>query len=737
MATPAPVRSRIHFGAFDLDVNSGELRKAGVPIKLRYQAMEVLIMLTKRPGQVVTREEIRERLWSDDTFVDFERSINFCINQIRTALNDDAENPRYVETLPKRGYRFIAAVTPEASRLPAQILAIAPALGESVVTPAGVTSAISASSEMQVVTSKPARVRWLRKHYRMLGAAFVVASITVVFGTQRWIWSTGPVRQLIKITALTKSGAVTDVAIAPDGRYVAYARRQGDREGLWLNELSKNTEMQVVANGTSFHGLTFSRDGNKIYFVRSDEKDPFFKYLYSVPIFGGQVQKLITDVDSPVSFSPDGRQFVYEHCIQPRNDIELKVANTNGGEERLLTTIHDGSGFLFQPGPNWSPDGRTIAVPVLIANQRLRWVLDIVSVSDGSIRELYSSQEVLGRPVWLSGGRALMFPRFDETARKFQLWTISFPQARAQQFTHDLSDYGIALDMTRDGHLFTTTAATTTSHIWIAPAADLSQSQQVTSGALSMVEIAEAADGKLLARGVDGLMWMMHTDGSQQVRFSELQRISWPASCGRYVILLANEGDTRALIRVDRDGAHPMTLVRGNLWSPACSADGNVVFYATFDQPQKFWKVSMFGGMPQYVSDVPGDSISGRLALSPDGKLLAYPYTQFGRVPSEGWKIAVMPATGGRLLRQFEVPTGFRGVRWSPSGTSLQYVLNENGADNVWEQFLTGGKPKQLTRFATDDIFDFSWSLDGTRLLLTRGYVNSNAVLLSDLVGRM
>ena len=86
----------------------GELRKGGIPIKLRPQAVQVLLMLAERAGQMVTREEMRDRMWSANTFVDFDRSINFCINQIRGALADVPEKPRYVETLPRRGYRFIA-----------------------------------------------------------------------------------------------------------------------------------------------------------------------------------------------------------------------------------------------------------------------------------------------------------------------------------------------------------------------------------------------------------------------------------------------------------------------------------------------------------------------------------------------------------------------------------------------------------------------------------------------------
>jgi len=101
----------IRFGAFELDAASGELRKGGLSLKIHPQPFRVLLLLTERPGQIVTREEIRHCLWGKNTFVDFDRGINFCVNQIRAALADDAENPRYIETLPRRGYRFIASST--------------------------------------------------------------------------------------------------------------------------------------------------------------------------------------------------------------------------------------------------------------------------------------------------------------------------------------------------------------------------------------------------------------------------------------------------------------------------------------------------------------------------------------------------------------------------------------------------------------------------------------------------
>ena len=109
----------LRFGVFELDLKSGQLRKAGVLVKLQPQPFKVLALLASHASEVVTREEIQQQIWGNDTFVDFERGLNFCVRQIRDVLADDAETPRYVETLPKRGYRFIHPVERLGSR-PAQ-----------------------------------------------------------------------------------------------------------------------------------------------------------------------------------------------------------------------------------------------------------------------------------------------------------------------------------------------------------------------------------------------------------------------------------------------------------------------------------------------------------------------------------------------------------------------------------------------------------------------------------------
>ena len=102
---------KIQFGVYELDREAGELRKHGLLIRLQEQPLQVLLALVERPGQIVTREEIRQRIWGQDTFVDFAQSLNKAVNRLREALSDDAAQPRYVETIPRRGYRFVAPVT--------------------------------------------------------------------------------------------------------------------------------------------------------------------------------------------------------------------------------------------------------------------------------------------------------------------------------------------------------------------------------------------------------------------------------------------------------------------------------------------------------------------------------------------------------------------------------------------------------------------------------------------------
>jgi eukaryotic-like serine/threonine-protein kinase len=727
MASPLPTSPKVRFGAFELDAAAGRLFKSGIPIKLQPQPLRVLLLLTERQGQVVTREEIRRSLWGESTFVDFERGINFSINQIRNALSDNAEEPRYVETLPRIGYRFIATLNPDdAPELaPAPVESLPPSKVYSWPGESRTSNAVPAEA-----ASRPARRSRNWVYVSVLLAVVAVAAIVGISVRRSSSRNRDLDLQSFQITKLTDSGTAVDVAISPDGRYVVYALHEGEKEGLWLRQVATRSDVQILPPDTNgFHGLTFSHDGNYIYFVRSDNNDPFFKYLYSMPVLGGTPRKLIDDVDSPVSFSPDGHQFVYEHCIPARNDLELRIVQTDGSDQRLLTTLHNASCFLFQPGLNWSPDGRTVAVPASLVSKPSRWVLDTVSVPDGGVRELLSSTDDIGRPIWLPGGNNLLVSRYDSQYHRAQLWAVSFPGGEARRFTNDLTRYSPALDITQDGRIITTVAGTVASNVWIASANDPLTGRQITFSEPAMFDVAENQDGRILSVSGDGELWATKPDGSKRVSFGEIRNSGWVTPCGRFVLFMSYKPGFSVLTRVSSDGSHPTELARGNLWSPACSPDGQFVFYVNFDQPQKIWRVPVGGGTSIEIAQILGDGICGRLSASPDGRFLVYPDDQYTGVQAPGWSLMVISANGSQAVKTFKVPGGIGDAHWSPDGKALQYLLTRNGATNLWEQSLAGGEPKQLTKFTSGLIFDFNWSSDRTKLLLSRGSISRDVIL--------
>ena len=729
MVSPRPALPRLKFGAFLVDPASGRLFKGGTPIKLPPQPFKVLLLLLENSGEVVSREEIQQQLWGSSTFVDFERGINFSINQIRGALCDNPQKPRYIETLPRVGYRFVATVKRDVSDgiFSSSHQQIAEEQASSLEATSGDAPPVESTIPEAGGSVPDAKGTHLYFSFTALALILVLASI----GWQHWRRRPGLAHRDLIVTSITDNGGVSGVAISRDGQFVAYSAGNTDNESVYLRELAIGKDVQVVPQGPGFHGITFSPDGKSLYLVRADEKDVFFKYLYVVPTQGGPVRKLISDVDSAVAFSPDGHEFAYEHCLVPGDAVEVKIANVDGTGDRLLARIPDSNCFMYQPGLDWSSDGRTIAVAGQLTGKEATWVLHTVSASNGAVRRLYSSARPIGRPVWAANGSALFIPHPDKNSQHLQLWSVAFPSGEARQISHDLSDYGYSLAATADRSVFAATTENLSSNVWTAPAGDLSKVTELPLNDAPVVEVAEARDGKILTIGTDGAPWLMLGDGSQRTRFTQLRRTNFPTPCGRYVVFLSTDTDIHALVRVNADGTHPMTLATGSIWGPVCAESVAGLYYLTTNTPQKVWRVPLESGTPVEIAAIEED-FAESLAVSPDGTLLAYTYSQFGRVPSDGLHVAIGTLPGFARRQVIDV-AGISDLHWSPDGGTLEYLLSAHGATNIWELPLNGGKPKQLTQFTSEDISSFHWSVDGSRLFIVRGKTKSDVVLIREM----
>jgi DNA-binding winged helix-turn-helix (wHTH) protein/Tol biopolymer transport system component len=762
----APTLRLVRFESFEVDLRTRELRRNGEKVKLPEQSFQVLAMLLAAPGEVVMRQEIQKRLWPHDTVVEFENSINAAVKNLRLALGDSADQTHYIETLPRRGYRFIVPVSLHDSGKAA-------AASESPALPPSIHKELTSARETITSKSEPTDMPVSQRHpasfpygWLPVGFALILIALALGYGLLRGrsrIAAAGRFEAL-RMTKLTNSGRAEDVAISPDGSYVVYSQRDQAGVGLWVRHLASGSDAQILpSDDVDFRGLTFSPDGNSIYFVRSRKEIGSFKDLYTIPMLGGPPQLLVKDIDSPVSFSPDGHQFVYTVGMGPPFAIAIRVANADGGNNHVLTTITDASPN-FQAGASWSPDGRTIAESFMLRGNRSGYALDAISASDGSIREVLWHPDVIGRPMWLPYSSAVLVELDDPTGLG-QLWVISLPRGTARRVTNDLANWGIGAQATRDGQIISAIQWSVTANIWSAPAANPSRIHAIARHEMPMVAAVPALDGRILAVSGTNQLWIMHRDGSALAPFSTLSDVAPPVVCGNFVITTSHSfgvfrtqeaapgtlkgtklGPGRlivhrsyqsgpvSLVRVDKDGMNPAKLAEGYLYSPTCALDGKLLYFVQMEGPQKILRLPIEGGPPQIVGDIPGQSIRGTMRVSPDGRLLAFPYDE--AVPTQISKVAVISVQTGQTVRTFDAPGGIYRescLRWSPNGKSLQYLLTKGEVTNIWEQPLSGGPPHQLTDSTEGRIFDFNWTPDGKQLLLSRGEVISDVVLLSNL----
>src|ERR1700730_16646644 len=294
MENPGESAHIVCFGDFELDLRTAELRSNGDHAILQEKPFQILVALLEQPGAMVTREELIRRLWPSGVFVDFNLGLNKAVNRLREGLEDAAEQARFIQPFPKRGYRFVAPVTRNGTE---------PAL-------ASVPSTAHASSERSsrgqgnggrgvmnppadALSFPSAEVGPGKTYWRWAAVAVVAILIVRALGggyalRSRTLRNRGPNLEKFQVTKLTDSGKVELAAISGDGSYVCYSLRDRGIAGLWLHQVATHSDVQVLpADAIGFEGLTFSPEGNHIYYVRADKNDPGFKYLYVMPVLGG------------------------------------------------------------------------------------------------------------------------------------------------------------------------------------------------------------------------------------------------------------------------------------------------------------------------------------------------------------------------------------------------------------------------------------------------------------------
>jgi eukaryotic-like serine/threonine-protein kinase len=598
----------------------------------------------------------------------------------------------------------------------------------------GVTGPVPppSSSGRPVAASGSAAVAAVRQHKIGAGAVVLIAIAVLAaagYGIYAFVNRSRPMPfQNISITKVTDSGKASQVAISPDGKYVLNGMDEGGKESLWLRNLPTNSNTQVVAPAEVYYRhLSFSPDGNYLYFIRTEPGSEELEYLYRAPLLGGTPEKLVTDIDSNITFSPDGRRFAFFRYNNPEaGKYRLLIKPVDGGEETILASGPH-TGGLFDPA--WSPDGKTIVCMVLQPGNAFSGLVAI-DVASGKQRLFFTTNDrIVQRPVWMPDGSGLVaLTNFSGG----QIVFISYPEGKLLPVTRDTNNYSDP-SVAGDGRNVASVMSEGHWNLFAMPAgAPITQLHQVTSGA-PLYRFGWTQDGRLLRVAPSGLSLLDPATGnSTSIALPDNTIADTFAACpdGRFLVFDIFRKGSRALNiwRMDTAGGNLKQLTTGNLDQyPVCSSNG-LVIYQESASSNRLMKVPVDGGPASMISD----DLSADFDVSADGKTVIS--ATFGHLSDHIEKLTLVDVASGQVLKtmDFERPRGGH-IRFSPDGKAIVYPVRTAGVDNLWSQPLDGSKGKQITDFPAEHINDFHWSFDGKQLGLTRGHSDSDVVLIRDM----
>lgn len=439
--------NRIVFGPFEADLHSGELRKGRLRIHLPAQPFKVLCALIENPGEVVSKDELQERVWGKDTNVDFERAIAGAINKIRDALGDSAESPRYVETLPKRGYRFVATVTILAPRtrgtfatvqtgdhppVPDENSSLIPNLRESSATLVAAESVLQQQANAQLPLN-----RWYSR-YLVLALYGIIMGQFVFF---IWFLARQSMPASPEIHQITYGSPISEgppgpenlPSLATDGASIfAIARVNGKTQ---LAAISVGTgNLQAVALPRELASVSIadiSRDGARLLLL-SNSISATEQPLWVTPTSGGSAFRVGNILAHAATWMPDGTSILYAFG----NDLTV-VRLANG----KLTHIATLSGRAFWP--HWSPNGKLLRFTMMDPMTHTSSLWELANGSDRAhpIREIGNDHSSMCCGIWTSDGKSYVFRKFRDHGS--DLWELrdSFGRSKLERLTQGPSHY--------------------------------------------------------------------------------------------------------------------------------------------------------------------------------------------------------------------------------------------------------------------------------------------------------
>lgn len=550
------------------------------------------------------------------------------------------------------------------------------------------------------------------------------------------------VTQSIQFQGLPISGNVKEAIISPDGKYVAAVIEEAGKQTIQLTELATSSNMRIAPlSEKGYRGLAFSPDNNYIYYL---EEEIETATLYRVSKLNGNNRKLLENVNTPVTFSPDGSRISFVRYKMKERLSVLMTANEDGTSEQILATRKPPEDYVLDGigGPAWSPLDDVIAcLTVERIEQTQQMHVEAISLKDGSSKRInkqgwYKIEKVS----WLADGKRMIVAGTEKSLNPSQLSLISYPGGEVTKITKDPNIYSI-VSSTSDSSILLTVKTELTSSIWVMQSSNPDNATTLsTSQNVGITDIAWLSENTIVysMRGTDGFnIWRENIAEGKSNEITSIGTNYQPdvSPDKHYIVFVSNRSGSFNIWRMNSDGTNQVQITNGEYEDfPQITPDGKWVVYHSPQSSKNgyIWKVSIDGGDPMRL--VNQDALYP--AVSPDGKMLAC-FVWDKNINSK-LELGVFSLETNTLIRKFDAPSTVKMVsnklRWTPDGQALVFINDVNGVSNLWIQSLDGTKPKLLTNFKESQIFfDFAWSPNSQQLACVRGNITSNVVVIKSL----
>ena len=602
----------IRFSTFEINLHTGELRQRGQKVKLQEQPLQILAALLERPGEMVTREELRGKLWPADTFVDFDHSLNAAIKRLRDALGESAETPIFVETVARRGYRFIAPVVQDAATQ-SEAQQELPTSGS---VPADTPPSTIAATGAESRTEASARKLWK-------AAVLVAVAVSAVAGIFVWRGRNLPPPKVLNTTRITHDGVPKQDLILTDGSRLYFMETNGTRTFLTQASVSGGDTSVIRTPFTNIAVTDISPDHSQLL-ARNLIGTETEAQLWTLPLAAGNPRPLSNIVGTSAVWSRDGRQLAFS------KGSDIYLANADGTNPRKLITVSGGA-----YGIRFSPEGSRLRFTEAVQGDSPS-ILE-VGVDGRNLHHVLKdwngpSSECCG--VWSADGRYYLFVR-NVSGRRDDIWALR----EAGGFFHR------------------------------APSAPF----QLTTGPMSLGPPLPSPDGrKLFAEGLLSRGQLVRYESRSRHFAPFLSGISAGeldfSRDGKWVAYVSYPERTLWRSRIDGSESQQLTYPPVAAFLPRWSPDGTQIAYVDLQsgRPWKIFLISAQGGTPRDL--LAGKETSSDPTWSPDGRKICFGRSPYTAAPTK--KIDVLDLSSGQIST---IPgsDNLYSPRWSPDGRHL------------------------------------------------------------------